>query len=176
MRGQILDPQPEQLHKIEITQYTSAPLRVYASMQSPQPPEEAFDLWVNRASEVFADVAPIEYFAGGRRLGLALQAGATHRKILYKGKRLVEHIPGFEVGRYFAYSAAPEESEMKFPIKNHLGLLTFEPSEAGGSMVAVRQYYTLRIHIAALLVTWGFKRGIRDMMTQIAHRYGGQLL
>ncbi|MBV7330634.1 hypothetical protein KFU94_20835 [Chloroflexi bacterium TSY] len=140
----------------------------------PQPPEEAFDIWVNRTAETFEDVSPIEYFVDSQKIGTTVENGVTHREFFYKNKKVVETIPAFKVGKFFAYAAEPDKSTMKMPIKNHLGLITFESDGEGGTIVTMRQFYDKKFHPMALVVTWGMKYGVNDLLKTMATKHGGE--
>ncbi len=159
----------------EVGLYSSARLRVRAKMRMPQKPERAFELWTNHLERIFEDLEQPQYFKEGQPVGDKVLPGVDQRRFLFGCKLVVEDIPAFEPGRYFAYQANHALSVLKTPISQHLGLLSFEPDERG-TIVTMRQYYNYRFHPLARLVTWGFKKGAETMFERVIEVYGGEML
>lgn len=167
---------PEQVARLKIKNYTSAPLRVTKMVQLDIPLVEAFDLFAHRVPEWFSDIQEVRYFKNGVEASKEGLKPPFRRESLFKDEKLVERISVYLPLRAFGYQTDKSRSEASFPIRNHFGLMLFEADGEGGSLVTWLQYYDKEASIFYPLITTAYSYGMETALSDVVEKYGGTLV
>lgn len=153
-----------------------APLQVEARFRLHVPAEEAFDLVVNRLDEWFAAVSNVAWDHGRSQRGPRALGACSQRTCTFDGKSLVEDILEVEPGRRYVYSVDMHRSELKLPLRNHLGSFDVEP-RGTGCVVVWRQHFDALWFMPAMVLRWQMRdKMMRPAIEKLVERCGGLLV
>jgi hypothetical protein len=140
------------------------------------PTEEVFDLVTNRLGEWFSAVHAVTWNHAKSTRGPGTLGACSERVCDFGGKTLVEDILELEPGRRYAYSADMSRSQMKMPLREHLGTFDVEP-DGGGSVVTWRQYFRPLWFVPGAMLRWQMRdKMMRPAVDGLVEKYGGEWL
>ena len=151
-----------------------APLQVEFRFRLNLPPSEAFGLVSVRLPEWFQRIHAVSWNHTRSNGGQDTLGSSSERVCNFDGKNLIETIVDFEPGRRYSYRVDMARSEMKLPLRDHLGVFEVEPSGAG-SLVTWRQYFRLFWFVPGPLLRWQMRdRLMRPSVSGLLQKYGGE--
>jgi hypothetical protein len=155
-------------------QAVQAPLQIEFRLRLNLPPTEAFELVTVRLGEWFTAIHAVTWNHSKSTRGVDTLGACSERVCNFDGKALVEKIVEFEPGRSYAYSADMQRSEMKMPLRDHLGRFEVVP-DAIGSVVIWRQYFRPQWFVPAALLRWQMRdKMMRPALAVLIRKYGGE--
>jgi uncharacterized protein YndB with AHSA1/START domain len=165
-------------HALEMNPYNSpqAPLQIEFRVRLNLPPAEVFELVTTGLAEWFGAIHSVNWNHKRSDRGSGTLGVRSERVCNFGGKTLIENILEFEPGRRYAYSADMTRSQMKMPLRNHLGTFEVVPAE-GGSVVIWRQYFVPQWFVPGAVLRWQMRdKMMRPALEVLIKKYGGELL
>jgi Polyketide cyclase / dehydrase and lipid transport len=150
------------------------PLQIELRFELHLPPEQTFDLVAHRLDEWFQAIHAVHWDHRQSLRGPASPGACSERSCDFGGKALREVIVSYEPGRRYTYRADLARSQMKMPLKDHLGSFEVEPIE-GGSRVTWRQYFRPLWFMPGAMLRWQMRdRMMRPAVQKLLTRHGGR--
>ena len=152
-----------------------APLQIELKFQLDVAPAEAFDLMSTRLAEWFAQIHDVTWDHARSNRGASTLGVCSERVCNFGGKSLLEEIVEFEPGRRYAYRIDMAKSQMKMPIRNHLGTFAIEATSTGtASVVMWHQYFDAKWLVPAAMLRWQMRdKLMRPAVDEAIRKYGG---
>jgi uncharacterized protein YndB with AHSA1/START domain len=154
----------------------TAPLQIELRFRLNVPPSEAFELVTTRLPEWFGAIHSVNWNHAKSTRGPTTLGACSERVCDFGGKTLVEDIREFEPGHRYAYSVDMTRSEMKMPLRDHLGSFEVEPA-GGGTIVTWRQHFKPLWFVPGALLRWQMRdKMMRPALEVLIKKCGGELL
>ena len=152
---------------------SAAPLQIELRFRLNVPTAEAFDLVTLRLNEWFTAVHAVTWNHTKSKRGSGTLGACSERVCDFGGKALVEDILELEPGRRYSYSADMTRSEMKMPLRDHLGSFEVTP-DGDGSIVTWRQHFKALWFVPAAMLRWQMRdKMMRPAIDSLIKKYGG---
>lgn len=154
----------------------AAPLQIELRFRLNLPASDVFELMTTRLPEWFSAVHGVRWNHDKSTRGAGRLGACSERVCDFGGKTLVEQIVAFEPGRSYAYSADMVRSEMKMPLRDHLG--TFEVvAGPNGTEVTWRQHFRALWFVPAFMLRWQMRdKLMRPAIDGLIAKHGGAWL
>ncbi|MBI5071069.1 MAG: SRPBCC family protein [Deltaproteobacteria bacterium] len=151
-----------------------SPLQIELRFYLDLPAAEAFDLVATRLPEWFTLIHAVHWDHSRSTAGRDTPGACSERVCALGGKALREVIAEYRPGRSYAYRVDTARSELKMPMRDHLG--TFELAPAGNqTLVTWRQHFRPRWYVPAAVLRWQLgERMMRPAVQRLIDRYGGR--
>lgn len=134
----------------------------------------AFELVTDRLPEWFHAIHGVQWDHRASQAGAGRLGACSQRTCDFNGKALREDIVEVVPGRGYAYRVDLGASQMKMPIRDHLG--TFEVAADGaGSRVIWRQYFRAAWYVPAAMLRWQMRdKLMRPAVEELLRQYRGR--
>lgn len=150
------------------------PLQIELRFRLDVPPDAAFELVTTRLSEWFTAIHAVTWNHERSESGAGTLGACSERVCDFGGKTLVENIVSVEPGRRYAYSADMPRSQMKMPLRDHLGTFEVERSERG-SVIVWRQHFRALWFVPTAMLRWQMRdKMMRPALDSLIKKYGGE--
>lgn len=151
----------------------TSPLQIELRFRLDVSREEAFELVTNRLAEWFEAIHSVRWNHDTSTRGPGQLGACSERVCDFAGKALVERIVEVEPGRRYSYSVDMARSQMKMPIRDHLGSFTIEAG-ASGTEVIWRQHFRAAWFVPAAMLRWQMRdKMMRPAVDALIARHGG---
>jgi hypothetical protein len=152
----------------------TAPLQIQLQFRLNLPTEVTFDLVTSRLGEWFSAIRGVTWDHTRSARGPGTLGACSERVCDFGGKALVEDIVEFEPGRRYAYRADMARSQMKMPLRDHLGSFDVTP-DGGGSVVLWRQHFQALWFVPTAMLRWQMRdKMMRPAIDGLIEKYGGE--
>jgi uncharacterized protein YndB with AHSA1/START domain len=153
-----------------------APLQIEFCVRLNIPPAEVFELVTTRLPEWFGAIHSLNWNHTKSTRGSETLGACSERICDFGGKTLVENILEFEPGRKYSYSADMLRSQMKMPLRDHLGSFEVETADAG-SILTWRQYFRPLWFVPGGVLRWQMRdKMMRPALNVLIKKYGGGVI
>lgn len=151
----------------------AAPLQIELRFRLALPTEEVFDLVSARLPEWFSAIHGVRWDHDKSSRGAGRLGACSERVCDFSGKTLVERIVAVEPGRSYAYSVDMTRSQMKMPLRDHLGSFELTP-RADGTEVVWRQHFRALWFVPTFLLRWQMReKMMRPAVAALIAKHGG---
>lgn len=150
-----------------------APLQIELRFRLALPAEEVFDLVSARLPEWFSAIHSVRWNHDKSARGAGRLGACSERVCDFGGKSLVERIVAVEPGRSYAYSVDMTRSQMKMPLRDHLGSFELTP-RADGTEITWRQHFRALWFAPTFLLRWQMRdKMMRPAVGALIAKHGG---
>ena len=155
---------------------SGSPLQIELAFRLACSPELAFSLVTQRLPEWFSAIHAVRWDHAASHAGSGQLGVCSQRTCDFNGKALKEEIVEYVPGVRYAYRVDLAASEMKMPIRDHLG--TFEVAADGsGTKVTWRQYFRAAWYVPAAMLRWQMRdKMMRPAVEELLRQHGGNWL